>query len=302
MPPLTPDSDRSSDPAAPVDVTVLLPAWNEEQAIAPVIAGVRGAMARTGRPYEILVVDDASTDRTAEIARSCGARVLRRPENGGSGAARKTGIREARGEIIVMLDADGTYHADDIPRILECFPDWDQVNGARTSEQGTHRALRVPAKWLIRRLAVYLTGRPIPDLNTGFKAFKRSLMLRYLWAIPDGFSCVTSMTLAFLTNGHLVRWVPTTYHPRIGVSKFHPIRDTRKYIETVLRMVMYFRPLRVFLPLAAVLLLGGSIKAILSLRATGSLQESDIIIVTMAFLVAVLGLLADLIVTQRKAQ
>src|SRR5690606_28327430 len=118
------------------------------------------------------------------------------------------------------------------------------------SEQGTHKFFRVPAKWFIRKFAIYLSGTPIPDLNTGLKAFKRSVMLRYLWLMPDGFSCVTSMTLAFLTNGHPVKYVSTPYYKRIGVSKFHPLKDTAKYMATVLRMCAYFRPLRVFGPLA----------------------------------------------------
>ena len=138
--------------------------------------------------------------------------------------------------------------------MLPHFPAYDQVNGARTSEQGTLPWLRRPAKWFIRKLACYLTGHKIPDLNTGLKAFKRDAMLPWLWVVPDGFSCVTTMTLAFLTNGYAVKYVPTPYRPRIGRSKFHPIKDTLSYLSTVLRMVLYFRPLKVFLPLSGVVI------------------------------------------------
>ncbi len=289
-----PGSDR------PVEVTVLLPAYNEEEAIVPVIDEVRAAMGGAGKAYEILVVDDASRDRTAELAEARGARVLRRGTNGGSGASRKTGTLAARGEIIVMLDADGSYTAADIPGMLDHFPAYDQVNGARTSEEGTMKLLRVPAKWLIRKLACYLSRTAIPDLNTGLKAYKRSLMLRYLWVIPDGFSCVTSMTLAFLTNGHAVKYVPTVYKKRIGTSKFHPFTDTRKYLGTVVRMVMYFKPLRVFGPFSALLFLGAVLKTIADVAWVGhGLQESTIIVYMTAILVAMLGLLADLIVAQK---
>ncbi len=145
--------------------------------------------------YEILVVDDGSTDRTAWIVQQfarqcwqCPVRLVQHPQRRGAGAARKTGIRQARGHLVVMLDADGSYPASAIPELLKHFPHYDQVNGARTSEQGRWRWLRRGAKWAIRRLACYLTGTHIPDLNTGMKAFRRDEMLRWLWVMPDGFS------------------------------------------------------------------------------------------------------------------
>lgn len=278
-------------------MTVVLPAYNEEEAIGKVIDDVRKALDTTAHTYEILVVNDNSTDKTAEIAASKGARIVHKVMRGGSGASRRTGILNAEGEIIVMLDADGTYEASDIPKMLSYFPQYDQVNGARTSEQGTLKFLRTPAKWFIRMFACYLTNTNIPDLNTGLKAFKKDIMKKYLWVLPDGFSCVTTMTLAFLSNGYAVKYVPSAYHKRIGVSKFHPVKDTANYFSTVIRMVMYFRPLRVFLPLTGFLIIFGIIKAILSLVYTSTLQESDIIIFISAVLLFALGLIADLIVT-----
>lgn len=286
----------------PVVVSVVLPAFNEEQAMAKVIGDVRAAMESTSLAYEILVVDDCSTDRTALVAKDNGARVVRHAMNRGSGASRRTGILEARGEIIVMLDADGTYHAPSIPEMLKYFPEFDQVNGARTTEEGTLKPLRVSAKWFIRQLAIYLSGRPIPDLNTGLKAFKRSVMLRYLWVLPDGFSCVTTMTLAFLTNGHPVKYIATPYYRRIGKSKFHPVTDTANYLATVLRMVTYFRPLRVFGPVSLAMLGLGVIKSFydIALRSgKHSIEESDIILISAGITVGAVGLLADLIVAQR---
>src|SRR3954470_17956135 len=135
--------DRST--SADLDLTVLLPSYNEEEAIGPVIREIREALREWPGTYEILIVDDASTDHTADRAVAEGVRVLRRPENGGSGASRKTGTRAAKGRVVAMLDADGTYVAGDLPKLLSYFPDYDQVNGARTSEQGTLRALRFGA-------------------------------------------------------------------------------------------------------------------------------------------------------------
>jgi glycosyltransferase involved in cell wall biosynthesis len=278
-------------------VSVVLPAYNEEKAIGKVIDDIHFAMRQTRYPYEILVVDDHSTDATAEIARNKNVRVIQRPFQGGSGAARRTGIVNTQGEIIVMLDADGSYEAGDIPKLLDYFPDYDQVNGARTNEKGTLKLLRTPAKWLIRQFACYLTQTNIPDLNTGLKAFKKDIMTKYLWVLPDGFSCVTTMTLAFLANGYAVKYVPTAYHTRIGKSKFHPLKDTMAYLNTVIRMVMYFKPLRVFTPLCGLLFLLAFVKSVMSLSLTRSLQESDIIIFVVAIMLMALGLIADLIVT-----
>ncbi|MEQ8818859.1 MAG: glycosyltransferase family 2 protein [Sumerlaeia bacterium] len=294
-----PASNESYD--GPVDVSVVLPCYNEEKAIPKVIGDIRAAMEGTRWKFEILAVDDKSKDRTVERLEKCGVRIVKHPVNRGSGASRRTGTIEARGEIIVMLDADGTYNAPDIPKMLEFFPDYDQVNGARTSEQGTHKLLRVPAKWAIRKLACYLAGRHIPDLNTGLKAFKRDVMMKYLWVLPNGFSCVTTMTLAFLCNGHPVKYVSSEYHKRIGKSKFHPVKDTANYFSTVIRMVTYFAPLRVFLPAAAFLLIAGIVKGLFNIIGPKhTLEESDIILICVGVLVLAVGMLADLIVAQKR--
>lgn len=290
-------------------VSIVLPAHNEERAIGAVLEEVADVLASdpTLPAWEIVVVDDGSTDRTADVARAFAeecwqgaVRVLQMPQRRGAGAARKQGIRAARGEVIVMLDADGSYPAAAIPELLRYFPAYDQVNGARTSEQGAHRWLRRPAKWLIRRLACYLTSTSIPDLNTGLKAFRRDAMLPWLWVVPDGFSCVTTMTLAFLTNGYAVKYVPVEYRPRIGRSKFHPLHDTLAYLATVIRIVLYFRPLRVFLPAAGWLLAAGAAKSVASFLWTGSMQESDIVLLVAGFMTAMLGLLAEVIVAHHR--
>ncbi len=288
-------------------VSVLLPAYNEALAIERVLDEVVSALAEEV-DLEIVVVDDGSTDDTAARAEhfaancwQCPVRVIRCPENRGAGAARKVGIRAAVGEVIVMLDADGSYPASAIRELLCWFPTYDQVNGARRSEQGTMRVLRVPAKWLIRNLACYLTGQKIPDLNTGLKAFKREAMLPWLWVVPDGFSCVTTMTLVFLTNGRPVKYVPVDYRPRIGKSKFHPIHDTLAYLTTVLRIVLYFRPLKIFLPLAMLAGGAGLLKSVHSFLTTGSMQESDVVVLVASFMTTMFGLLAEVIVAHHRS-
>ncbi|HOX37732.1 MAG TPA: glycosyltransferase family 2 protein [Candidatus Brocadiia bacterium] len=283
-----------------LDVSVVLPSYNEAEAMPSVIGDIRKALDGGRWTYEILVIDDSSSDGTPDIARNLGARVITRRVRGGAGASRKTGIINALGDIVVMLDADGTYTAADIPKMLEYFPDYDQVNGARTSEQGTMKLLRTPAKWAIRMLAIYLSRTHIPDLNTGLKAFKRNIMLNYLWVIPDGFSCVTTMTLAFLCNGFAVKYIPSEYHPRIGKSKFHPIKDSAAYFMTVIRVIMYFNPLRVFLPLSMVVLAAGIARGIFDHFYTDdhALRQATIIMLLASVMIFSIGLLADLIVAR----
>jgi glycosyltransferase involved in cell wall biosynthesis len=285
------------------DVTVLLPCYNEEEALPKVITDIRKALEGTNYSYEILVVDDQSTDQSVAVSQKLGCRVICRPVRRGAGAARKTGILAAKGEIIVMLDADGTYAAEDIPKMLSFFPVYDQVNGARTSEQGTLPWLRGPAKWAIRKLASFISRQNIPDLNTGLKAFKKEMMIPYLWTVPDGFSCVSSMTLAFLCNGHPVKYFPTSYRKRIGVSKFHPIKDTYNYILTVFRLITYFDPLRVFFPIASLFIIVGVIKSLYDYYfVIRRLQLSDIILILSGIVIGLQGLLADLIVAQARAR
>jgi len=287
-------------------ITILIPCYNEEEAIGAVIDQVDKVMRGTEHEYEILIVDDVFTDQTvARVEGKMGAnsrvRLVKRSMNGGSGASRKTGLRAAKGEIVVMLDGDGTYDPETIPGMLEYFPEYDQVNGARTSEEGTYKVLRFSAKWLIRKLAIYLSGYRIPDLNTGLKAFKKDIMLKYLWVIPDGFSCVTTMTLAFLTNGYNVKYVPTRYFKRVGKSKFHPLKDTAKYLNTVVRMVVYFKPLKFFVPLSLLLLLITILSAIYTFTYIDQkIHASQVILAVSALQILVFGFIADLIVSTTK--
>lgn len=293
-------------PQAGFRVSVVLPAYNEERAIVGVLREITEALIELNFQYEILVVDDASTDRTAELAERfatdcwmCPVRVLRSTERRGAGGARKQGIRAAQGEIVVMLDADGTYPAASINRLLEHFPEYDQVNGSRICEAGSWPWLRGPVKWLIRRLACRLTGREIPDLNTGLKAFKREAMLPWLWIVPDGFSCVTTMTLTFLTNGYAVKYVPTEYRSRIGHSKFHPLRDTWRYVLTVLRMALFFRPMKIFLPLATLFAGSGLLRMVFDWQYASRTGEGSLVLLGCGAMTFVAGMLAEVVAAHR---
>lgn len=221
-------------------ISIILPAYNEELAIGKVIDDVRLIMSKNGSEFEIIVVDDGSTDQTYEIARSRGVRLYRHPNNRGVGSARKTGILNARGEIIAMLDADDTYPAEGILELLKFIPAYDQVIGARVNECGRLKFVR----WLVKKslfcLAAVSARQKIADLNSGLRIVKKDIIMRYFHLIPDGFSCVTTMTLIFLYNGHTVKFIPTEYRHRIGKSKFNIFKDTFVILSTIIRLRLKF--------------------------------------------------------------
>lgn len=286
-----------------IDVSVVLPVYNEVGHIEKEIARIRDAMARSPWTYEIVVVDDGSTDGTRELLRSMPDIVLLElPTNRGVGYARRVGTKAARGHIVVWTDADLSYPNDHIPELVAALePPYEQVVGARTAERGTHRWLRATAKWFIRKLASYLVSTDIPDLNSGFRAFHRRSALPYLHLLPDGFSCVTTLTLAFLSDGRLVRYVPIDYFPRAGRSKFHPLRDTYNYLLQVVRMIMTFNPLRVFMPVGGVLLLLALGKVLYDVvDKSFRISTNAVILTIVAFQVIAIGLLADLVVRLSK--
>ena len=284
---------------APPDVSVVLPCYNERNHVEQEVKRIRASLEAAGMTYELICVDDGSTDGTREVLKQIpDVRLILFSRNQGSGTARRIGTQEARGRVVVWTDADMTYPNELIPELVrELDDDHDQVVGARRSEAGTYKFFRVPAKWAIRRLASYLTSSTIPDLNSGLRAFKRSVAEPYLRLLPPGFSCVTTITLAFLSNGHQIKYIPVDYYKRSGRSKFHPFKDAYNYMIQVLRMVMYFNPLRVLMPVALTLFGGTLVKLVWDLvvhpfRITGS----TVLIGIAAFNIAAIALLADLVV------
>jgi len=289
-------------------VTIVLPCYNERDHVIDEVERICSAMDASGLSYELLAIDDASTDDTLALLQEAAPRfphmrLMPFRRNGGSGTARRIGTQEARGEIVAWTDADMTYPNERIPELVTMLledPTYDQVVGARTSEEGTHKLLRVPAKWVIRKIAERLSNSEIPDLNSGLRAFRRSVSLPYLRLLPPGFSCVTTLTLAFLSNQHDIRYVPIDYAKRSGRSKFHFVKDAYRYILQVLRMVMYFNPLKVLMPPALWLILIGVLKAIYDLFAHfGRFAVNTVLILITGMLIAALALLADLIVRSR---
>jgi len=292
-------TERDKDRA--ITTSIIIPAFNEEVAIAEVLTDIKLAMAKVDYGYEIIVVDDCSNDATAQIVSNIdGIRLIRKKYNGGVGSARKVGILKAKGDFIVMLDGDGTYPSYIIPELISFLPEYDMVVGARKEEAGTWRFLRKPTKWLLLKLACFVAEAKIPDLNSGMRAFKKKAALKFFGIYPDGHSWVTTITLAFLTNGYSVKYIPIDYYKRKGSSSFHPIRDTYNYFKTINRTVLYFRPLRFFLPFTLFILLIGVARFLYGAFIRNDVRESDIMIILSGLIIGSLGILADLILKLHK--
>lgn len=281
-----------------IDVSVVLPVFNEEGHAEEEIRRIQKALDDSDYSYEIIVIDDGSSDDTAQVVAAIpDVQLIRFAQNRGSGFARRVGSKAAKGRVVVWTDVDMTYPNDDIPRLVSELDGYDQVVGARTSEEGTAKFFRVPAKWFIRKLASYLTGTKIPDLNSGLRAFRRDVGAQFLHMLPFGFSCVTTLTMAFLSNGYSVKYVPIEYYPRAGKSKFHWWRDTRRYLLQVVRMTLRYDPLKAFMPLASVILAIGVGKLLFDVVGKDFRVATNTLLIFFAgFSVALVALLSDLIV------
>ena len=292
-------------PSSPpeLDVSIVLPVHNEAGHLQAEIDRIAESMDASSYTWELIIVDDGSSDGSTEIAvADPRTRVIRAERNKGAGTARRIGTEAARGAVVVWSDADMSYPNHEIPQLVDALGDADHVVGARTSEEGTLKLLRVPAKWAIRRLAQYLTQTKIPDLNTGFRAFRRDVALQYTHQLPPGFSCVTTITMAFLMNGYRVEFVPITYETRAGESKFHWWKDTRRYALQVIRMMLSYDPLRVMLPIASLLGLVFVGKLGYDLVDKDFRPAANTLLLGFAVLqTLVVGLLADLVVRVNKA-
>ena len=303
-----PAQQQPGEVAQALAVTVVLPCFNERDHVLAEIHRITRALDDSRLDYELVVVDDGSTDGTAELLETAVAartrlRLIRQRRNRGSGTARRIGTLAARGDIVVWTDADMSYPNERIPefvRMLQGDPSYDQVVGARRTEMGTYKLARVPAKWAIRQIASHLTGTKIPDLNSGLRAFRRDVALPYLGLLPSGFSCVTTLTVAFLAGDHDVRYVPIDYAKRAGTSKFHPFGDAYLYLLQVLRMVMYFNPIKVLMPFGLWLMGIGGAKLAYDLASNPfRVAGSTTLTIFTGLQIVVLALLADLVVRSR---
>jgi glycosyltransferase involved in cell wall biosynthesis len=272
-------------------VTVVIPAYNEGKHVAEQVEQVRAVMEKTGWTFEIIVVDDGSSDDTAEQAAAAGVRVLRHRQNRGYGAALKAGIEVSKFDWILITDADGTYPTEAIPELLAVSKRNAMVVGARTGETVKIPMVRRPAKWFLGRLASYLAGRNLPDLNSGLRLMRKDLIERYVHLLPSGFSFTTTITLASACNDHPIEYVPINYFARLGESKIRS-RHAYDFLLLILRTIVFFNPLKVFLPVGAALAIAGLVKFAYDIT-RDNLSESAIFGLLAALLIWAVGLLAD---------
>lgn len=285
-------------------VSIVVPAYNEEEAIIADLEIIKRAMAESRWDYEIIVVNDGSTDATESRVLSVeGVRLINHASNRGGGFARNTGIKASSGDVVVVTDGDGTYPNYEIPRMLEMMEerDLDMLVGARRREAGTMKVLRTPTKWFIRRLAMFMSGFNIPDLNSGLRAMKREVVLEFMPMLPWGHSWVSTITLAMLSSGYEVEFTDIDYYHRKGSSTFHPIKDTYGYLTLVIRTVTWFNPLKVFMPLIFLLGIIAVTKVVIDMVNHPFYLTANTVILVMTFIqVLVLGLLADLIAKRHR--
>jgi glycosyltransferase involved in cell wall biosynthesis len=280
--------------ADPATVSIVIPAKDE----APSIGDVVGRLKAAADWREVIVVDDGSADATADRAREAGACVIRHPYNKGNGAAVKTGTRHASGDFVLIVDGDGQHHADDARRLVARLGEFDLVVGARraaTQATLTRRA----GNAVLNRLASYLTGRPIPDLTSGFRGIRRDVLREFLHLLPNGFSTPTTTTLACIKAGYNVTFEPIDAGTRVGDSKMRVARDGASFLMILLKLVTLFSPLRIFAPISGLALTAGALYGVSNFFAAGRIPNGAVVLLLFAVIVFLVGLVSEQITALR---
>lgn len=277
-------------------ISVIVPVYNEEESISNVIKDLLEVLHKSNLTFEIVAVDDGSTDNSPQILNNIdGITYIRHSRNIGYGGALKTGIKSAKGDVIVIIDCDGTYPIEVIPELIKHLVKYDMVVGARDKSDENIPLIRKPIKLILGKLANYLSETDIPDLNSGFRAFKKSIALRFYKMLPSGFSFTTTITLAMHCNGYNVKYIPIKYGKRKGKSKFGPIKDTINFIQLMGRTIMYFNPLKVFLPVGSLIFIGFIVSLFYDIFILTNLTDKTLLLFLASIQITVIGLLADLI-------
>ena len=276
-------------------ISVVIPAYNEAAAIAATVQQVSAVLA--GDVHEIVIIDDGSSDATAQNAGAAGARVITHAHNLGYGAALKTGIRAATHDLIVITDADGTYPNDAIPQLIGKFRGgFNMIVGARTGEHYRESIVKAPLRYLLKWLVEFTTGRRIPDVNSGLRVFSRTEALPYLELLCNTFSFTTSITLAYMMTGKFVGYVPIAYNQRIGATKVKLFRDSLRTLQYIVQAILYYNPLKMFILVSGLLFVAGSIFMLMAWRlkimAAFYLGVGCLLMVVQVF---TMGLLAELL-------
>jgi glycosyltransferase involved in cell wall biosynthesis len=278
----------------PVDVTVLLPAYNEEQSIGSTIRKIK----QLHPDFEILVVDDGSSDRTREEAINAGANVMRHPHNIGNGAAIKAGLRYASGEWVLMMDADGQHRPEDIARLLEFKDDYDMVVGARSrgSKTSWHRDL---ANFIYNWLATYVTKFKIEDLTSGFRLVKNDRISKFIYLLPNTFSYPSTITMAYLRSGLSIKYIPIQTLARQGKSKIKLFQDGIRFFLIITRIATLFSPFRVFLPVSFIFFITGLGYYLFTYITQHRFTNMSMLLLSSSVIIFMMGLLSEQISQMR---
>ena len=269
-------------------VTILLPAFNEEAVVGETIRRIRNLYP----DFEILVIDDGSTDNTIKVAMKAGANVWPHPYNMGNGAAIKSGIRCAAGQWILMMDADGQHCPEDIKLLLENKDKYEMVVGSRSkgSKTSLHRFL---ANWFYNKLASYVTKFVIKDLTSGFRLVRKDTVMKYIYLLPNTFSYPTTLTLAYLRSGHSVKYVPIKTEKRVGKSKIRLIEDGSRFLLIIAKIATLYSPLRVFLPVSVTLFLTGVSYYLYTFITMNRFTNMSALLLTTSIMIFMLGLVSE---------
>ena len=273
---------------------IILPAYNEEANIAGVIGDIRAAI---GVSCRITVIDDASTDETAQIAAASGARVIRHPYRIGNGAGVKTGLRNASADIVVFMDADGQHSPRHIPLLLKEMEIFDMVIAARDFRSLSPRNI---ANRIYNGFASYVTLFKIRDLTCGFRAVKRKYALKFLYLLPNGFSYPSTLTLAFLKAGRAIVYVPVSSVARkAGKSKINILNDGMRFFVLIIRIATFFSPLRVFVPVSMVFFFSGLAYYLYTYFQFHRFTNMSALLLTASIIIFMLGLVSEQIAQLR---
>jgi glycosyltransferase involved in cell wall biosynthesis len=277
-------------------ISAILPIYNEKNSILQVIKELKKVFKNSGFNYEIIAVNDGSTDRSGAILKKIkGIKVIDHPYNKGYGASLKTGIKNAKNEWIMTVDVDGTYPISDVPKLLKCISKYDMVVGARTGRHVKVPFFRRPAKLILGLLANYLAKRRIPDLNSGLRVFKKEIVFKFWNLFPSGFSFTTTLTITAHVNDYSVKYLPINYYKRKGKSTIRPVRDFIGFLTLIFRTIMYFEPLKIFLPFAILLFVLAILRLIRDLVLLNDMGDLATLMFITSFQILFFGLLADLI-------
>jgi len=274
-----------------MELSIVIPAYNEEETIINVIRDVHHVMKNSGISYELIIVNDGSTDNTTALVKKEDATLISHPYNKGYGASLKTGAINANGEFVLYFDADGQHDANDILKLLNFRGNFDMVVGERKKRTSL---IRTPAKKILSVLANYLAERKIPDLNSGFRLIRRKIILEFIHILPNSFSFTTTITLACIKEGYDIKYVPINIRQRKkGKSTISPIKDSLRFIMLLLRVTMLFSPMRVFLPISFVLFLSGFSLLLYEIICYFNVGTLSVLLMLSSMLIFFFGLLAD---------